>query len=79
MAKGKPGKQNMQNIYVYQFGVVGKYNVKRDVVEFLSFSCHSNFMFYPHEETYKTGFFENIIRKRIYTMWWRNKKKCLIP
>ena len=54
MAKGKPRKQNMQNIYVYIFGVVGRYKIKRDVRKFLSFSCHSNFMLYPHEETHST-------------------------
>ena len=52
MANGKPRKQNMQNIYV--FGVVGKYKIKSDVRKFLSFSCHSNFMLYPHEETHST-------------------------
>ena len=39
---------------IFIFGVVGKYKVKRDVREFLSFSCHSNFMLYPHEETHST-------------------------
>ena len=46
---------------------MGKYQVKRDVREFLSFGCRSNFMFYPHEETHSTKhriFFENIITKK---------------
>ena len=68
MAKGKPGKQNMQNIYI--FDVVGKYKVKRDVSEFLSLSCHSNFMLYPHEET-------NSTKHRIF--WKHHYKKGFIP
>ena len=62
---------------MYKFVLVGKYNVKRDVVEFLSFSCHSNFMFYPHEETYKTGFLKTSLEKGFIQYGRGNKRNAL--
>ena len=53
MVKGIPGKQSMQNIYVYLV-LWANTKQKRDVGEFLSLSCHSNFMLYPHEKTNST-------------------------